>query len=272
VRTFNQMIARLESAFDTQRRFVADSSHELRTPLTVIRSNLHLLRRTDDPSERSELIDITDVEVARLNRMVNNLLYMAQMRAGHDLNPVLQEVELDSLLLDIFAKARSMAALKNQTVTLAHEDIAAALGDRDQLQHLLLNLLDNASKYTPEGGTIALGLWVDGQWARIEVRDNGRGIAATDLPLIFDRFYRASDARVRERTGSGLGLAIVKSIADAHNAHVEVFSKVGEGTTFRVWLPLARGDRPLPPLHDDPGDPDDLSDEETLEPTLDAVK
>jgi signal transduction histidine kinase len=266
VRTFNQMLARLQTAFEAQRRFVADSSHELRTPLTVIRSNLHMLRRTADPQEHAELIDTTDAEVSRLNRMVNNLLYIAQVQAGHDLKPVLQEVELDSLLLDVFAKARSMASLKNQTVALSHEDIATVLGDRDQLQHLLLNLVDNASKYTPDGGALALGLWVDDSWARIEVSDNGRGIAANDLPSIFERFYRASDARVRERTGSGLGLAIVKSIADAHNAHVEVFSKIDEGTTFRLWLPLVRPERSLPGISGEPNP------RESLEPTANTAE
>ncbi len=238
VSTFNQMLARLQAAFEAQRRFVADSSHELRTPLTVIKSNLHLMRRTTDPQERAELIETTEAETSRLNRMVNNLLYIAQLQAGHDLKPVLRTVELDSLLLDLFARARSMAAFKNQKVALVHEDIAATRGDRDNLQHLLLNLADNAIKYTPEGGTISLGLWTDDGWARIEVTDNGPGIPETDREAVFERFFRTPEARQTERNGSGLGLAIVKSIAEAHGGRVEVFSRVGTGSTFRVWLPL----------------------------------
>lgn len=245
VRTFNQLLSRLQSAFDTQRRFVADSSHELRTPLTVIKSNMHLLRRTNDQVERAELIETTEAEVSRLNRMVNDLLYMAQMQAGLDLKPVLRPVELDSVLLDVFARARSIAAIKDQKVLLAHEDIAATMGDRDQLQHLLLNLADNAMKYTPVGGTISLGLWNEGDWSRIEVTDDGPGIAPEELPLVFDRFYRTQDARQAERSGAGLGLAIVKSIAEAHRGRVEVFSSLGEGTTFRVWLPAPRPSGPL---------------------------
>jgi signal transduction histidine kinase len=236
--TFNRMLDRLQAAFDAQRRFVADSSHELRTPLTVIKSNMHLLRRTTDPEERAELIDTTEAEVSRLNRMVNDLLYMAQMQAGHDLKPVLRPVELDSLLLDVFARTRSIAALKNQKVMLAHEDIAACQGDRDQLQHLLLNLADNATKYTPEGGTVTLGLWAEHGWARIEVSDTGAGIDAAELPHIFERFFRTQSARLAERSGSGLGLAIVKSIAEAHGGRIEVFSELGQGSTFRLWLPL----------------------------------
>jgi signal transduction histidine kinase len=239
VKTFNQMLARLHAAFEAQRRFVADSSHELRTPLTVIRGNLHLLKRADDPKERAELISITEAETSRLNRMVNDLLYMAQMQAGYDLKPVLRTVELDSLLLDVFSLAKSMAALKEQKVVLAHEDVASTRGDREQLQHLLLNLVDNAAKYTPAGGTIQLGVWAEDGWSRFEVSDTGPGIAQAAIPFLFERFYRTQDARQREHTGSGLGLAIVKSIAEAHNGKVEVFSELGQGTTFRVWLPNA---------------------------------
>lgn len=238
VTTFNRLLARLQGAFETQRRFVADSSHELRTPLTVIKSNLYLLRQTNNPTERAELLNITEGEVSRLNRMVDDLLYMAQMQAGHDLKPVLRPVELDSLLLDVFARARPLATLKRQKIALVHEDIAATMGDRDQLQHLLLNLLDNAIKYTGEGGTIALGLWAGQGWARLEVSDNGPGISEEDLPLIFDRFFRTQDARQTQRNGSGLGLSIVKSIAEAHGGSIEVYSKLGEGTTFRLWLRL----------------------------------
>lgn len=236
VRTFNDMLARLEATFESQRRFVADSSHELRTPLTVIRSNLHLLARETDPAERTNLMSVTEGEVSRLNRMVNDLLYIAQMQAGHDIKPVLRPVELDSLLLDLFARARSLAALKNQRVTLLHEDVATTLGDRDQLQHLLLNLVDNAIKYTPEGGTISLGLWVDDRVARIEVTDTGSGIPEEELAHIFDRFFRTQAARDTVRSGSGLGLAIVKTIAEAHGGRIEVASRLGEGTTFRLLL------------------------------------
>jgi heavy metal sensor kinase len=251
VSTFNQMLARLQAAFEAQRRFVADSSHELRTPLTVIKSNLHLLRRTGDPDERAELFETTEAEVSRLNRMVNNLLYMAQMQAGHDIKPVSRPVELDSLLLEVFARARSMAALKNQKVSLIHEDIAAARGDRDQLQHALLNLIDNAVKYTPEGGAISLGLWTTDGWARIEVSDTGSGIAPNEVPLIFDRFFRTPEARRTERNGSGLGLSIVKSIVEAHGGRVEVTSVPGRGTTFRLWLPLIHRAEPLVPVQHD---------------------
>jgi two-component system OmpR family sensor kinase len=252
VATFNRLLTRLQSAFETQRRFVADSSHELRTPLTVIKSNLHLLRQADSRADRAELLSVTEAEVSRLNHMVDDLLYMAQLQAGHDLKPILRPVELDSLLLDVFARARPLALLKHHKMALIHEDIAATMGDRDQLQHLLLNLLDNAVKYTRPEGTITLGLWSEQGWARIEVSDNGIGIAPEDMPLIFDRFFRTSEARQNQRNGSGLGLAIVKSIAQAHGGKVEVYSRQGTGTTFRVWLRLI--DSPLTPTLDDEDD------------------
>lgn len=256
-RTFNGLLARLQSAFDTQRRFVADSSHELRTPLTVIKSNIHLIRQTTDPAERADLLSVTDAEVSRLNRMVNDLLYMAQMQAGHDVKPILKPVELDSLLLDVYARARPLALLKGQKLSLVHEDIAATMGDRDQLQHLLLNLLDNAVKYTGDGGTVTLGLWTDQSWARIEITDSGPGIAEQDLAHIFDRFFRTPDARQTERNGSGLGLAIVKSITESHAGKIEVYSRLNEGTTFRLWLRLI--DAPQAPDLDDEEDPEKIA-------------
>jgi len=269
VMTFNHLLARLQAAFETQRRFVADSSHELRTPLTVIKSNLHLLRQTNDRAERAELLSITEGEVSRLNGMVDDLLYMAQMQAGHDLKPVLNPVELDSLLLDVFARARPLALGKHQKIALIHEDIASTMGDRDQLQHLLLNLLDNAVKYTGEEGLITLGLWTEEGWARIEVSDNGRGISEEDLPLVFDRFFRTADARQTQRNGSGLGLAIVKSITEAHKGKIEVYSHLGEGTTFRFWLRLA--DSPLAPdFNEDEDDAVDLT-PPAVEPTYASV-
>ena len=139
--------------------------------------------------------------------MIDDLLYMAQMQAGHDLKPVLRPVELDSLILDVYARARPLALRKNQKLSLIHEDIASPMGDREQLQHLLLNLLDNAIKYTGEGGLITLGLWTDRGWARIEVSDNGPGIEAQDLPHVFDRFYQdeRGPAEPAQRVGTGLG-------------------------------------------------------------------
>jgi two-component system, OmpR family, sensor kinase len=144
-------------------------------------------------------------------------------------------VELDSLLLTVYQQARSMT--DRHAILLGDEDAITIDGDRDQLQQLLLNLVDNAIKYTPAGGAIVLSLRAEGDDALLEVRDSGPGIPAADLPHIFDRFYRVDKARSRRIGGAGLGLSIVRGIAVSHGGGVEVESAPGAGTTFRVRLP-----------------------------------
>ncbi len=247
VRTFNNMLARLDSTFQAQRQFVADSSHELRSPLTVIKVNLELLRKARSEEDRQIAAAAIEQETARMTRLVENLLFLAQMEAApmRSAQPVLREpVELDSLLLTVYQQARTIGRAHH--ISLAHEDVVTVQGDRDQLQQLLLNLVDNAIKYTPAGGTITLGLYSEGGWARLEVADSGIGIPADDLPHIFDRFYRSDKARSRTMGGAGLGLAIVREVAEAHGGRVEVFSTPGQGTLFRVWLPHQASSAALP--------------------------
>ncbi len=240
--TFNRMLNRLQIAFAFQQRFVADSSHELRTPLTVIKGNAALLRRVDDPAERDDAILAIENEANRMSRIVDDLLLLAQLdnpspTAVQDSGRLRRSVELDTLLLDIFKQARLMAG--SRRVSLGHEDTATALGDPDQLKQLLLNLVDNAVKYTPEEGSITLSLYRDNGWAVLEVADTGVGINQQDLPHIWERFYRVDKARSREAGGTGLGLPIVRSIANAHGGSVAAYSEPGKGSIFRVWLPLA---------------------------------
>jgi heavy metal sensor kinase len=247
VYTFNNMLARLDATFQAQKQFVADSSHELRSPLTVIKGNLELWRKARSEEDRQIAAAAIEQETARMTRLVENLLFLAQMEATpvRSAQPVLREpVELDSLLLMVYQQARAIG--RGHQITLAHEDVVTVQGDRDQLQQLLLNLVDNAIKYTPTGGTISLGLYGAGDWARLEVSDTGIGIPTDDLPHIFDRFYRSDKARSRTMGGAGLGLAIVREVAEAHGGRVEVFSTPGEGTLFRVWLPRQAGQAALP--------------------------
>jgi signal transduction histidine kinase len=241
------MLARLDATFQAQKQFVADSSHELRSPLTVIKGNLELWRKARSEEDRQIAAAAIEQETARMTRLVENLLFLAQMEATpvRSAQPVLREpVELDSLLLTVYQQARAIG--RGHQITLAHEDVVTVQGDRDQLQQLLLNLVDNAIKYTPTGGTISLGLYGAGDWARLEVSDTGIGIPTDDLPHIFDRFYRSDKARSRTMGGAGLGLAIVREVAEAHGGRVEVFSTPGEGTLFRVWLPRQAGQAALP--------------------------
>jgi len=225
--TFNEMLARLDQLFQTQQRLVGDVSHELRTPLTTIQGNLDLLKRgaIDDPELRQEALSEIETETKRMTRMVGDLLLLAQADAGHALHRV--PVELDTLLLDVFRQGLVMAQGKVE-LRLVHEDQAQIMGD----------VVDNAIKYTPAGGKVTLGLYREPGHVRIEVADNGPGIADKDLPHIFERFYRADRARSRQLGGSGLGLSIVQWVAQAHDGEIRVQSEVGVGSTFTLRLPL----------------------------------
>lgn len=231
--TINNMLERLHNFFQAQVRLSADVSHELRTPLTVIRGNVDLLRRgaADDPAELKETLAIIEGELDRMSRIVADLLLLSQADAGMSLRMGL--VELDTILLEVYQRARVMA--NGVTIKLGHEDQAVVYGDADRLRQLLINLVTNALKHTPGGGAITLSLYRDAEWVRIIVADTGRGIATTALPHIFERFYKAENNRQK---GSGLGLSIAQWIARAHNGQVTVTSEVGQGSTFTLWLPL----------------------------------
>lgn len=235
--TINDMLGRLEEAFEAQQRLVADVSHELRTPLTTIQGNLDLLRRgaIEDPVLRGEALRAIGDETARMRRLVSDLLLLAQADAGLQLHR--QPVEMDTLLLEVYRQAQVMA--DGVTVRLGAEDQAVVIGDADRLKQLLLNLVVNALKYTPTGGAVTLTLRRSHGWVQVAVADTGHGIAPEDLPHIFERFYRADRSRARPG-GSGLGLSIAQWIAHAHGGRIEVESTVGVGSTFTVWLPEAR--------------------------------
>ncbi|MCS7261588.1 MAG: HAMP domain-containing histidine kinase, partial [Anaerolineae bacterium] len=242
VSAFNALLDRLARVIDAQQRLGADVSHELRTPLTTIRGNVALLRRgaADDPQEREIALDAIEAEVNRMSRLVADLLLLAQADAGIQLDK--QPVEMDTLLLEVYRQAQAMAAVgsggvERVAVRLGHEDQALVLGDPDRLRQLLLNLVDNAIKYTPRGGTVTLSLYREGGWVRISVQDTGVGIPPEALPHIFERFFRMPRLG---RKGVGLGLAIARWIAEAHGGRIEVESQVGQGSTFTLWLPEAR--------------------------------
>jgi two-component system OmpR family sensor kinase len=242
VATFNEMLARLETLFRTQQRFIADVSHELRTPLTTIQGNIDLLQRgaVDDPQALREALVAIEGEAARMSRLVADLLLSARVDAGIRLET--QPVELDTLLLEVYRQARLMS--NGVEVRLGHEDQAVVVGDADRLRQLLLNLVDNALKYTPAGGQVTLSLYRDEDWVQVVVADTGFGIPPEDLrpgpnglPLIFERFYRADPARSRPLGGTGLGLSIAHWIAQAHGGEITVESLVGRGSAFTVRLP-----------------------------------
>ncbi|OQA43584.1 MAG: putative sensor histidine kinase TcrY [Chloroflexi bacterium ADurb.Bin325] len=234
--TINDMLGRLDEAFNAQQRLVADVSHELRTPLTTIQGNLDLLRRgaADDPAMRGEALAAIEDQTARMRRLVADLLLLAQADTG--LKLYRQPVELDTLLLDVYRQAQVMARNTGVAVRLGAEDQAIVEGDADRLRQLLLNLADNAIKYTPAGGEVTLTLHRDDGWVAVSVTDTGVGIGPEDLPHIFERFYRADRSRARPG-GSGLGLSIAQWIAQAHGGELTVTSEPGRGSTFTLLLP-----------------------------------
>jgi heavy metal sensor kinase len=247
--TFNEMLSRIEELFRGQQRFVADVSHELRSPLTAVRGNLDLLKRgaAGDAGERAQMIEAMDTETARMSRLVSDLLLLARQDSGVPI--ARQPIELDTLMLEVYRQSQLTA--KSVILALGAEDQAIIVGDRDRLKQVLLNLVDNAVKYTPQGGRVTMSLSKDDTWVKIAVQDTGIGIEAENIPNLFDRFYRVDKARSRDAGGTGLGLAIARSVVEAHNGKITVESQLGKGSTFTVWLPLAEtklapGANPIP--------------------------
>ncbi len=236
-RTFNKTLGRLEQLFNVQRRFVADVSHEMRTPLTTIRGNVDLMRRYGhDPEIMPEMIDAIDDEARRMSRLVEDLLLLAKADAGR-LSLEKTVVSIDTLLLEVYNQAQILSEDK-VTLGVGQIDQAHVLGDPDRIKQLLLNLVSNSIKYTPDGGKITLGIRrVDGS-VHVDVTDTGIGIPEEDLPHIFDRFYRVDKARSRAQGGTGLGLSIAQWIAQAHGGRLNVKSTFGEGSTFTLTLPV----------------------------------
>ena len=227
----------------TQQRLLADVSHELRTPLTAIRGNVDLMRRMGDADPES--LEIIQEEIERMTRLVGDLLLLARADAG-GLPLEKKKVELDNLLFEVYRQVRLLETAVEVKVT--EVDQVCMLGDVDRLKQLLLNLISNAIKYTPDGGRVDVSLSKKNGWAYINIADTGMGIPAEDLPYIFDRFYRVDKARARGQSGkggAGLGLAIAKWIAQAHGGNIDVTSKVGEGTTFTIILPILVEPKPV---------------------------
>jgi two-component system, OmpR family, sensor kinase len=227
--------ARLEAALASQRRFTADASHELRTPLTTIRGNATLLRQFPEMAavDRGESVDQIADEAERMGRLVQDLLVLARADAG--IHMALQPMALAPLVREVYRQAGTLA--REVELRLEDPDDIVVLGDRDYLKELLLILIDNALKYTPPGGHATLRcVQADGS-ALVTIDDTGAGIDPEDLPHIFERFYRAS--RARQTGGTGLGLSIAKWIVDEHHGSITVESRLGEGTTFAIRLPLA---------------------------------
>jgi len=236
--TFDEMIARLDDAFRRQRQFTADASHELRTPLTAMKGQVEVaLSRPREAAAYREVLQAVNEEVDRLIRLVGSLLTLAKADAGQ-IPIACEAVNLGELIAAAVEQVRPVARQRDLEVRVEHGPDVTLEADEDLLLQLLLNLLDNAVKYTPAGGQVTVGWNVDGRHVDLRIRDTGIGIASEHLPHIFDRFYRADKARSRAEGGAGLGLSICRWIVEAHGGSISVESALGKGTAFTVKLPL----------------------------------
>jgi heavy metal sensor kinase len=232
----NGMLARLEEAVKTLSQFAADASHELRTPLAVIRTTaeLALRRERTAPEYRESLREVT-AEAERMTALVEDLLTLARASTGPAEMP-LAPVELDGVIQEVCAEMRPLADLRGIRLRVALENGAVIAGNRPALHRVFLVLLDNAVKYSREGGEVVVESHAAGNGVQVTVEDFGEGISAADLPHIFKRFYRAD--RSRSSAGHGIGLALAESIARAHGASIDVQSQPGAGSKFRVTFPV----------------------------------
>jgi len=236
-KTLNDMLGRLDDAFHQMRQFSADASHELQTPLTILKGEMEVaLRSQRSPEEYQRVLKSGLEEIDRINHLVDGLLLLARADAGvlrMDLSPV----ELKQLLQEICEQMRIVADDHSISLHASLPETVSVPGDREHLRRLVLNLVDNAIKYTPAGGKVTLSLQSDNDWASLKISDTGIGLSGDEQQRIFSRFHRATETRSRDERGIGLGLSIARSVAEAHGGRIQVESTPGQGSTFTVCLP-----------------------------------
>jgi heavy metal sensor kinase len=236
-RTFNELLARLDNSFETMRRFTADASHEMRTPLSIIRGEAEVALGQDRSSgEYRDSLAVIHDEAVRLSRLVDDLLNLARADAGH-VRLRVSEFYLNDLLAECCRAMRAAAEAGGLSIDWHGTSDTPYRGDEELLRRMVLNLIDNAIRYTAPGGKVDVKLELDAGNPRIVVSDTGIGIPAEAAPHVFERFYRADAARSRKEGGFGLGLSIVKWIAECHRGVVSVNTVPGAGSTFTVLLP-----------------------------------
>jgi len=252
--TLNTMLDRLDQSFGELKRFTADAAHELRTPLTLLRNQLEVcLRKSRSAADYEETLRSALDDTQRICRLAEQLLELA--RGDSESQPVATDpVPLAALLTDVVTQLDRIARPNDVTIELdesltcsafddddnasSFADGVAISGDCARLRRLFVNLLDNAVKHTPAGGSVRVHSETISSMIRVTIEDSGCGISAEHLPHIFDRFYRADDSRVTATGGTGLGLAICRSIVEAHSGTIEVTSEPGQGTQVLVSLPI----------------------------------
>jgi heavy metal sensor kinase len=236
--TLNAMLARLQAAFGEMQRFTADAAHELRTPLTALRGGIEIaLRAERSPDEYRRVLTSSIEEVDQLIRLAEDLLLLSRSTVG--LEAIRQAVDLEPLCLEALEIGVRLAKGKGVTVSMGATSPAVVRGDAGALRRALLNLVDNAVKYTPAGGSVMISLEHTAAGATLAVEDTGIGIDPADAERIFEPFVRLDAGRSRDTGGSGLGLAIARSIVRAHGGTLEVESGAAGGCRFTIRLPLA---------------------------------
>jgi len=236
--TFNNMIGRLETSIRQIRQFSADASHELRTPLTITKGETELaLRKPRSPEVYREVLESNLEEIDRMSRIVEELMFLSRADLG-EVQVASEPVQLDALVQEIHMQAMVLGKARQVKTTLGQVEPLQVLGDEWRLRELILNVVDNAVKYSSPGGTVEISLTQDHGMARIRVRDHGIGMTPEEQRLIFDRFYRTDAARAHAQKGTGLGLSICKWIVETHHGTIEVASTFGQGSCFTISLPL----------------------------------
>lgn len=232
VETFNDMLTSLEKAYMSQKRFIADASHELRAPLTTIRGNIDILQKMKNipKEEQSEILKDMQSEAVRMSKLVGNLLSLARADAGQEFR--FQSVDLSKLMLEVTTEAKSW----NRKVEIQCKVRSETMvwGDPDLLKQLILILVENAIRYTPEGGHVWLSVCAAKEWITFKIKDNGIGIQKDEIAFIFERFFRSDRARLQSPEGTGLGLSIAKWIVEQHQGSIFVESEPNQGTEFTI--------------------------------------
>jgi heavy metal sensor kinase len=235
---FNTMMDRIQKVVDGQRRFVADAAHEIQTPLTALKGNLEVaFRKNRKASEYRDILISNLGAVERLINLCRSLITLARLAGQDAFASMQQSVPLQPLLQELIDELMLLAQDREITLRLEAEHALSVFANREQLQRVFFNLLDNALRHTLPGGAIAVRLRSDRDSTIIDVSDTGEGVDSGHLPHLFERFYRVDNARSRESGGVGLGLAIVKEIVEAHNGDITLTSELGKGTTFTIRLP-----------------------------------
>ncbi len=238
----NNMLDRLQKSFESQQHFLMAAAHELKTPLTVLRTSWEDEFNDENLPTAVRIKLLKDIEaLIRLNHVIEKLLFLSQTEAeAEETRSRFAIVDVVGIIEDVISDCKILTKQKSQKLFAENLKSSTVLGDPALLFQLFFNLIENAIKYTPKGGEIGLSIEKSEDRVIISVKDNGIGIPSSDLPLIFNRFYRVNRGRSLKTRGSGLGLAICRLIVDLHNGNIQVQSKLNIGSTFTVSLPLAK--------------------------------